>query len=274
MAYRSYSRVILPPEASRKRHVQFKGEPEDRQEVKDVVRRDLTELKQYSNQLVRDLPVAPRQVHEKITRLVRTLVPEDLQEVHDIFSEVFADVKELKPGTVGAYYAGCFHENSTLPSDIPLSCSVTCAGQIPHPKHDEKWKMCDYRVFWLSFHEGRKRLEMVSLNPDENKGKNCIIFHDTSKGKEIPKLSSEDIAQFRKEGIEQIRMIGYDEKTGVYTDDRKGFISLDKISGERPKSREFKHKQEKKEDDHDLFKILLIIALILLIIYLLYRSRR
>jgi hypothetical protein len=268
MAYRSFSHIIYPPNVRPRKNVQFKGDDEDKEiinKVKEEFRKELTELLPESDKTIEELSPIIRQKHEKNVRFLRTLGPKDLAELCEIAEEVFRDVKPTRLGTIGTYYVGFLNIPSSYPKEINPSCAVTCVGQIPHPKHDEKWKNCEFVVYWLSGDRKTKRLNKED-SPQEKK---ALIFYDGDKFSSTPELGDLEFEELGKDGVEEYRLIGYNEKTGVYSDDRSGFIKVKSPT----RSAEASRPRRERGRDYDWIKWALVIAVFLLVIFLIFRHR-
>jgi len=171
----------------------------------DIVKNiDLSELQALLNRLknnralhVQKLNGKNKEDYETLLSHVNMLYNTDEYKVlYDEVSKVFSDIPErqLRPGTVGAYCAGCILKNPEK------GCSILCNGSLPRPKNTEGLKYCDYPAFWASFDKGK--YEFKGLNK-HNKNE-AIIYLESP----MPyALSHAEKANLANLGITKVKLV-------------------------------------------------------------------
>lgn len=110
----------------------------------------------------------------ELTELLSTLRTTDIypalaQQLH----QIYRDVQDAAPGTVGAYFTGCFRDHG-FPG--AAGCSAHCAGAL-QPGHSD-WEACDTKV--LVHQPGQKRPFQVKESPESSEA--IIHVQDQSFG--------------------------------------------------------------------------------------------
>lgn len=76
---------------------------------------------------------------------------------YDLVQSVFGDLPDIKPGTVGSYFAGCAREVQGINS----ICSPLCAGSMPLPNTNGTNNICDKTVIYEGNHRGNSRWDVL-----------------------------------------------------------------------------------------------------------------
>src|SRR5207253_6318597 len=86
---------------------------------------------------------------KQIIRDVNVLYPTQFfPMIHGHIREIFGDVSDVRPGTIGAYMVGCLLPTS---SSQPQGCSLLCASSIPPPEGTPDFKFCEHAVMWAQW---------------------------------------------------------------------------------------------------------------------------
>jgi hypothetical protein len=111
--------------------------------------------------------------------------------VVDAISKNFASSSgEIKAGTVGAFFYGCFMETS---DNGCLTCSPFCAGSMPVPT-TPGWKDCDKSVAIYS--DGNLDIRSINENSSE-----MLVYADSD---EFQGISQSDVKKLRNMGITNV----------------------------------------------------------------------
>lgn len=124
--------------------------------------------------------------------------------IYDIAEKHFGDVKSATPGTVGGYFAGCIVETSF--SDSIPGCAVACAGGLPRPKDDEKWKFCDQAVIWGLYEGGKYNFTTILDKEDKE---HSILHLNCTNYKTCPGFADEDKKHLKDMGVKRVTLYGY-----------------------------------------------------------------
>jgi hypothetical protein len=97
--------------------------------------------------------------------------------VHKQIQEIFADVQDVKPGTVGAYMVGCL-----LPMTSPHApgCSLLCASSIPPPEETPDFKFCEHAVMWAQWDPTKNEYVFTEMNNVPDKTNTIVYVPSTS----------------------------------------------------------------------------------------------
>jgi hypothetical protein len=168
-----------------------------------TLRETLLELKPYSNVSVRDLPAAQTESFKSIVEALRLLYGS--QALYDLvlgdIRDIFSDVGEVKPGTVSAFFIGCFNDDK-FPG--PMGCSPKCTASLPPTDGTPGYTNCDDLV--LIYSDGL----FSSLNEKRSSHAYIYISDHSFSG-----FSKENIQQLKDAGIENVSLI-YGNEDGSY----------------------------------------------------------
>lgn len=159
------------------------------------LKKTLLELKQFAKVSVRNLDTVRTESFRVIVEALRLLFGS--QALYDLvltdIRDIFADVTDIKPGTVAAYFIGCFSDDK-FPG--PMGCSPKCAASLPPVDGTPGYNNCDDLV--LIFSEGI----FSSLN--DKRSKHVHIYID---GIDFKGFTPDNIKQLQEAEIEQASLI-------------------------------------------------------------------
>ena len=189
---------------------------------------------------------------------------------YDRVTKYFADLKDIVPGTVGSYFAGCLIKTSL----DDQGCSPVCAGSIQKPKDEEGWSFCDKTVIFAEYkkHRGYNFTllkESDTSDNQENRGTESNNDLDLSyvfvEGSEdFTGFSEKEKKQLNRMGVSKVQVIGCDgTDTGTVTK----YTELEQGTVFDLKQR---HKEEIVPDNSRLALAILLIVLILMIVFLFF----
>lgn len=273
-------------------------------------KRDETTREQFSNHLRKHIvtkgghelvqidlneidPVIAR-FREIPDELIRTLSGEDAEKfkemVHyagilhgsksyDTFLErinaQFANLKEVKPGTVGAYFHGCFVE-TTFSKSHP-GCSVTCAGSMPPSKTDKHFSHCSNTVVSAKYSKGSYHfnvLNKASNVGNRNKRHLAFLYVPYTSIHRCPGFSKNEIKQLQAMNIKEVRLVGYKNNGTKYYDLAPKPIKVTKLKSRltevKPKTNEHSHKTK----DNQLWVSLIVTIIIIIVLTLWYLQKK
>lgn len=110
----------------------------------DNVRATLTELRAHAHVPIRELSKEMSEMLQDVVTISQLLYN---SAAYNVFLEevlrAHADVRNVRAGTVGAFFVGCF-----VPSGYsgPAGCNPNCAGALPPEPNTEGWSFCDKLV--------------------------------------------------------------------------------------------------------------------------------
>lgn len=114
----------------------------------------LAELKKYSNTYINDLDPERTEIFKSVGESLRVLYGYPVYDVimKDV-TDYFADVKDVKPGTVASFFVGCSN-NTGFPYGI--GCNPKCVSSLPPSNNNPELYTCNdsvliYRNNTLSF---------------------------------------------------------------------------------------------------------------------------
>lgn len=188
----------------------------------------LTELRNNADKQIRNLSPQLQKQYQEIVSYVDALFDTEYFTVFsDLIKKKFSDLKNVQPGTIGAYFGGCLI-NPTV-SDIPPSCTPICAGSIPPPKSEieqGKWAFCETNVIW-GFYDGSK-FNLTSLNSVPNSNK-ALLFVNFNSPNNFVGLSEEEKNQLSSLNIQEVEIIGYSPDGKNYTRMTTGFVPVSDV---------------------------------------------
>jgi len=168
-----------------------------------TLKETLTELKIQANVSVRHLSPEHTESFRSVVEALRLLYGS--QGLYDLvltdIRTVFADVKDVKPGTVAAFFIGCFNDDK-FPG--PMGCSPKCAASLPPSEGTPGYSNCDDLV--LIYSEGL----FSSLN--EKRSAHAYIYISDSN---FSGFSAENLRQLRGADIENASLI-FGNQDGSY----------------------------------------------------------
>lgn len=189
----------------------------------------LTELRNNASKEIRELNGSTYDKYRTMVSYVNLLYDTDYYTVlHDLVKAKFADLKDIKPGTVGAYFAGCLL-NPELPG-FPKGCSPICSGSMPPPKDkiDQlQWGFCDNTVIWSTYSPQTQKFEFTTLNtvptqrgfgskdPVPNSDR-ALIFVNYNNINSFPGFTDDEKNILTNMGIRNVQLLGYTQNGEKY----------------------------------------------------------
>lgn len=227
-----------------------------------TLREILAELKTQANVSVRQLSAEQTESFRSIVEALRLLYGS--QALYDLvltdIRNVFNDVKDVKPGTVAAFFIGCFNDDK-FPG--PMGCSPKCAASLPPSEGTPGYANCDDLV--LIYNEGL----FSSLNAKQSIHAYIYIEDVNFSG-----FTTENIRQLQGAGIENASLI-FGNNDGSYRE-----ITSATAVTELPKKTENQPTTTQTDSSSSssnatgagvVFAIIIIVIIILLIV-LFYRA--
>src|SRR5207253_1295542 len=123
--------------------------------------------------------------------------------VHEIIQDVFKDVENVTPGTVGAYFGGCLSKTDFKGNP---SCSAACAGSVPFELGTQGWEFCDKLTILYNSESGVSSLTTTN-NPQDKR--EAYVF--VSNNKDFDGFTQADIQQMKSYGIEKAKIVKYSQ---------------------------------------------------------------
>lgn len=227
----------------------------------------LEELKTQSNIPLRQLSPEHTESFRSIVEALRLLYGS--QALYDLIltdiRAVFTDIKDVRPGTVAAFFIGCFNDDK-FPG--PMGCSPKCAASLPPTEGTPGYNNCDDLV--LIYSDGL----FSSLN--EKRSPHAYVYIGDT---EFIGFSTENIRQLREAGIENSSLI-FGNQDGSYRE-VTGALTLDQLPRKPESTPTPKAQLDQPSDNINnnpngggtglIFAIIIIIIVILLLI-IFYRA--
>lgn len=162
----------------------------------------------------------------------------------------FKNISSVKPGTVGAYFAGCLVTKNSNVS----GCSLGCAGSMPLPKEEEGWSMCDKAVIMAEKSASGYSFSVVKpAEKDEDMNPAYLFVEGTlTNFSGFNKYEKENLKAM---GCKKVKVIGYSSD-----------MNYSEIYREPRDVEKIKHRYEKKKNEND--SSLLVLGVVLFIILL------
>ena len=180
----------------------------------------LTELRNNYSKQIRELTGSTNDKFKMMVSYVDLLYDTDYYNVlHNLVKDKFGDLKDVQPGTVGAYFAGCLI-NPEL-SGLPKGCSPICAGSMPPPqdKFDQlQWAFCGDTVISATYSPQTQNFDFTIVNTIPNSDR-ALIFVNYNNLNTFPGFTDEDKNKLTNLGIRNVQLLGY-------TQDGQKYISL------------------------------------------------
>lgn len=165
----------------------------------------LKELKKQAYSSVRQLKSEHTESFRSIVEALRLLY--DSQPLYELIlkdvHEIFYDVKDVKPGTVAAFFTGCFANHGN--SQIPMGCTPTCAGSLAPPESEESYSNCDDLV--LIYLNG----QFSSLN--EKRSSHAYIYIENKS--DFKGFTPQNISQLKDAEITKVSIIYNKEVSNI-----------------------------------------------------------
>lgn len=230
-----------------------------------TLKQTLAELKTQSAISIRQLSPEYTESFKSVMEALRLLYGS--QALYDLvltdIRNVFDDVKDVKPGTVAAFFIGCFNDDK-FPG--PIGCSPKCAASLPPTEGTPGYANCDDLV--LIYSDGL----FSSLN--EKRSTHAYIYVEDN---DFPGFSLENINQLKEAGIENASLVfgnqdgSYREVTGVLNVNQLPRRSDDNMKLQQTNTQQEVNNTSSSGDNTGAgiaFAIVIIIIIILLLVIL------
>lgn len=187
-------------------------------------------------------------------------------ELYNKVKKHFKNVNKVKPGTIGAYFAGCLVTNDSMDSSegINPACSATCAGSMPLPKDEEGWSFCDKAVILAEKGKEGYVFNVVKPADTEEDLDPAYVFIESDSIDNFSGFAKSEKENLMAMGCKKVHLVGYDSH---------GTNSYD-FYGKAKKVHDIKHRhnypKKKKEEKKGWFLALLLIVLMLLVLGCVY----
>lgn len=165
------SRVFETTKAKKQSSVFTKGKSDEQSSVssttsiQEIVEK-VRSMKNYVHTPIKSLSSNKQKELEDLRKAASLLRKgKSYSSVVNVIKETFGDRDDIHPLTVGAFFYGCFMNESY---DGCLACSAYCAGSMPVPA-TPGWKECDKSVAFYS--NGKLDIRQINNNSDE------VIIH-------------------------------------------------------------------------------------------------
>lgn len=177
----------------------------------DILNDIISNLRDYAHYETNKLPKDVKYNFEQLINLVEVLYHTSTYHVlTDAVAKKFGDLKEIIPGTVGAYCAGCSVETTFGGSD--KYCSSICAGSMPIKGTADN--LCQHTVVLANKTKGGYNFNMLrsadihGQSDDENIGYVFIPHIDID---EFPGFTKREMRNITHYGIDTVYLYGYDQ---------------------------------------------------------------
>ena len=227
---------------------------------RDSLRDSLQELKQYSHTYLINLDAEHTALLTSIGEVLRILYGTKV--LYDlVLSDIrsyFADVTNIKPGTVASFFVGCFND-STFTG--PVGCSPKCVASLQPTEGTPGYYNCEDLVLIYS------NSTFNSLN-DKHSTHAYIHIEDVSFQGFIPS----NIKQLRDAGVEKVSL-AYTNPDGSYREITSP-LSLDKVpmSAISPSTVDSSDTTPPPSSSGGVAIAIILIILIILLIYFVYQK--
>lgn len=178
---------------------------------------DLTTLRSHASDQIKSLTGELKKKMDKMINLNDTLYndEEGYNTLYNLVQQKFGDITEIEPGTVAAYFVGCFLavRSANLPN-IPNSCLPSCKDSII-PKSEilnSKWFPCDQTSILATFINGKFNFITYNEVPGSPK---ALLFINYPSLQQFPGFTTAEKKQLTTMGIQEVKIIG--TNGGKYT---------------------------------------------------------
>lgn len=192
---------------------------------------DLNKLRELLNSLrpladtpLNVLPPVARENFRQVDMYIKILYDTEYYPiVYDEASKIF-DLKQVTPGTVGAYFAGQRLARSQNVSGLKESLDLTClpisSNSMPLPKSHRPASSCSYTVV-LGKRNASGKLDFLILS--KASGSRALVFLPLVNGLAAAPLTQVERTQLAQLGLSEVKVIGY---AGSPRPDGKDYIDL------------------------------------------------
>jgi hypothetical protein len=218
-------------------------------DMTDIEKR-LLQLREHVDEFIIDLSDDNRANHDYIRTARRALGVTAVSHIDEIITRIFKDVTVVMPGTVGAYYIGCFIDSTSFTGTV--GCSAHCAGSISPSENTMGWEACKYTCFIYT------PQNFISLNETSDITQSYIFIRDTI---DFKGFTDGEIKNLKNFGVQKAKLVKY-VNSAKYTDMTSGFVDLENlphVKVEKPVTREI---PSSSSSSYSMFIILLLIIVL------------
>ena len=181
------------------------------------------------------------------------------EHLYEKVKKYFGNIRTVKPGTVGAYFAGCM-VTSKNSDEMSPGCSISCAGSMPLPKDEDGWSFCDKAVIMAEKGSVGYDFSVVKPAHSEEEMEPAYLFVDSKSLHDFSGFSKEEKDQIRAYGCKSVKLVGYGTDM-TYSDLYKEPKKIHEIKHRH-------HRHSKKSDSNTGLIIGVIIFAIILLLLL------
>lgn len=218
------------------------------------LKENLQELKKFSNLQVKQLEPKETELFRNVVEALRLLYgSKDLYQIvlKDIH-EVFSDATDVKPGSVSAFFVGCFNDDEKFVGSI--GCSPKCTSNLPPPDGTPGYSNCEDLV--LIYDDGL----FHSLN--DKRSKHVFIYMGEG---DFYGFSEDNIKQLKDSGIEKASLI-YGNPDGSYRE-----VTSPMTIDDLPTENSTTSNTDDNNNGAGIVLIIVLIAIVVLLAILFYR---
>lgn len=189
--------------------------------LKDI-RKSLEELSRVGHIPIKELSGHHQDNFHHIVNLLRVAHPSPAYgPLFEVVHDTFKNHKTIKPGTVAAFFHGCFIDTNFR--DMP-ACSDICAGSTPPPQGTPGWQNCDKLAILLD-EQGTLR----TLNEPQSVDQAYVFIAENYN---FNGFTNESINQLSSYGVKKVNLIKSSGQTYEYlTGD---FVPLSQLPRQPP----------------------------------------
>lgn len=236
-----------------------------------------TDLTPFSAMKIEKLPSNIREKFDSmVTYVIALYNTTSYKRFYTIVSDMFKKVKNVKPGTVGAYFVGCSTKVHGLPN---MNCSLLSAGSMPLPKGTKGWKFCDQTVIKAECHDGKFTFATLHNGKDDQ---HSFVYVDFLSLASFPGFSTQEKIVLSNNGNGKIFLYGVKSEGKNYIPLTEGPTPLGNIktrdkntSCNKNQTKNVKKKLNNKSNnnnnENNTFLMIICFIIIIFIIYIVIR---
>lgn len=192
----------------------------------DDIETKLARLRPLADREIRSLSGEPLSDYRELVQYAKVLYDTDLYgDFHRTVTNHFGDLREIKPGTLGAYFAGCLSQMKFgVNINVSDNCSVICAGQMPLPKSEDTM-FCPSTVL-MALNDGHGGYDFHTLH--EGSGGDLLIYVDTKNGS-FTGFSEAEKEKLKKYGADKIKIYRHSSDGRTSTELTNGGLNLQEL---------------------------------------------
>jgi len=202
--------------SSTKRFIYISKDGETHEVDKDLARQDIAFLKEHKDEHMKDILNGSSQVRKVLDQfLARCNILYDTpnySEITAIIQEVFRDVHDVHPGTVGAVVYGRFVDVSSKGFTGPEQYNPIRASGVPPDNSGAQKGEQDARIMIAYPSSGNSTYFQVN----DSRSSNAYVFlYLTDPSKQKLQVDKETLSGY---GVENVYVYTYDENTRMFSD--------------------------------------------------------